>query len=96
MNSPPVGRHHGASHVRYRRRVIEVRPDPELLLQLARARMPFGKYEGLRLIKVPEPYLLWFARKGFPRGVLGQQMALALELKINGLESLIEQLDIVD
>ena len=64
-------------------------PDPVILLELAQARMPFGKYEGWRLIRLPEPYLVWFSREGFPRGKLGQQMALALEIKTNGLEHLV-------
>ncbi len=70
-----------------------LQPDPVVLLELARARMPFGKYEGLRLMRLPEPYLLWFAREGFPRGKLGEQMALALEIKTNGLERLVDALD---
>lgn len=78
--------------MRYRGPVIEVQPDPAQLLQLARARMPFGKYAGLRLMSLPEPYLVWFSRKGFPAGPLGRQMALALEIKTNGLESLIAPL----
>ncbi|MEM9459295.1 MAG: DUF3820 family protein [Myxococcota bacterium] len=72
--------------------MIEVQPDPALLLELAKARMPFGKYAGLRLMRLPEPYLVWFSRQGFPAGHLGRQMALALELKTNGLESLLKPL----
>ena len=34
----------------------------------------------------------WFANQGFPEGRLGELMALALEIKINGLEGLIEPL----
>ncbi len=67
-------------------------PDPTVLLDMARARMPFGKYEGVALMRLPEAYLLWFRQKGFPPGKLGQQMALALEIKTNGLEPLIAEL----
>ena len=56
------------------------------LLQLARTPMPFGKYQGRMLIDLPEEYLLWFAKKGFPQGSLGELMALCLEIKIEGLE----------
>jgi uncharacterized protein (DUF3820 family) len=35
---------------------------------------------------------LWFSNKGFPQGKLGQLLALALEIRINGLESIIEPL----
>ena len=71
---------------------MELAPDPAILLELIRARMPFGKYEGWRLTALPEPYLLYFRRQGFPNGKLGQQMALALEIKANGLEPLIREL----
>lgn len=50
--------------------------------------MPFGKYKGLRLIDLPEPYLVWFSRKGFPSGVLGGQLREVYEIKRNGLEYL--------
>lgn len=54
--------------------------------------MPIGKYRGRLLIDLPEAYLLWFANKGFPDGELGELLKLALEIKINGLEGLIEPL----
>uniref|UniRef100_UPI002E1ADE50 DUF3820 family protein n=1 Tax=Microbulbifer bruguierae TaxID=3029061 RepID=UPI002E1ADE50 len=62
------------------------------LLDIARTPMPFGKYAGRLLIDLPEEYLLWFAKKGFPRGRLGQLMAITLEIKIEGLEGLIKPL----
>lgn len=62
----------------------------EDLLALARMPMPFGKYEGRLLIDLPEEYLLWFQGKGWPEGRLGKLLALCLEIKINGLEGLIE------
>jgi uncharacterized protein (DUF3820 family) len=64
----------------------------EDLLALAQTDMPFGKYSGRKIIDLPEEYLLWFREKGFPEGRLGMLMALALEIKIEGLESLIEPL----
>lgn len=66
--------------------------DKKELIKLAKMKMPFGKYQGTALINLPEAYLIWFANQGFPEGQLGQLMALALEIKINGLESLIEPL----
>jgi len=62
------------------------------LLALANDYMPFGKYQGRVIIDIPEEYLLWFANKGFPEGRLGMLLALALEIKINGLEQIIEPL----
>lgn len=63
------------------------------LIELANTVMPFGKYQGRKLIDLPEPYLLWFERKGtFPSGHLGELMQLALAIKIEGLENLIRPL----
>ncbi|MCW8826243.1 MAG: DUF3820 family protein [Gammaproteobacteria bacterium] len=66
--------------------------DKKNLIKLARQRMPFGKYQGKTIIDLPEEYLLWFAKKEFPKGELGILMQLALEIKINGLESLLTPL----
>ncbi|WP_163934728.1 DUF3820 family protein [Paraferrimonas sp. SM1919] len=49
--------------------------------------MPFGKYKGVPLLKLPEPYLVWWHSNGFPEGTLGQQLALVYEIKLNGLET---------
>ena len=67
-------------------------PEPERLMELVKWRMPFGKYEGVVLIDLPQAYLVWFAQKGFPKGKLGEAMALALEVKHNGLEHLLTPL----
>lgn len=64
----------------------------EDLLHIARNTMPFGKYSGRLIIDLPEPYLLWFKQKGWPSGKLGEWLQLTLEIKINGLESLVEPL----
>lgn len=66
--------------------------DPASLPRLANARMPFGKHAGFLLIDLPEPYLIWFARKGYPPGELGKQMASILSIKENGLEGLLRPL----
>jgi uncharacterized protein (DUF3820 family) len=60
-------------------------PTAEALRALLDARMPFGKYKGRLLFDLPEAYLVWFRRKGFPGGELGQQLLQVLELKENGL-----------
>jgi uncharacterized protein len=64
-------------------------PDQHELVVLARTKMPFGKYQGRYLVHLPEEYLVWFSQNGFPKGKLGQQLALMHEIKINGLEKLI-------
>ena len=66
--------------------------DPAFLDKLANARMPFGKYSGRLLIDLPEAYVLWFERQGFPQGELGEQLASLLAIKANGLETLLRPL----
>ena len=67
-------------------------PDPAVLLKLAKTRMPFGKYEGRLLIDLPKPYVIWFAKKGFPEGELGRMLNILYEVKMNGLEYLFKPL----
>ena len=66
--------------------------DKKDLLSLITTTMPFGKYQGRVLMDIPEEYLLWMNNKGFPQGQLGQLLALALELKIHGLEDILTPL----
>jgi len=54
--------------------------------------MPFGKYKGQLIADLPEPYLLWFSRKGFPRGKLGVLLQTMYEIRLNGLEYLLRPL----
>lgn len=67
-------------------------PDAGEFLALASMRMPFGKYQGSLLIDLPEPYVVWFANKGFPEGKLGRMLQTIYEIKVNGLEYLFEPL----
>jgi len=69
-------------------------PDPELMLKLARMKMPFGKYQGRLLIDLPEPYVVWFHANGFPTGELGVLLQTLYEVKLNGLEYLFKPLKV--
>ncbi len=64
----------------------------EQLEELAKTKMPFGKYKGRLLHELPEPYLVWFSQQGFPAGKLGNQLKLMHEIKVNGLEGLIRKI----
>ncbi len=64
----------------------------EQLIKLAHTIMPFGKYKGRFLIDLPEYYVIWYSNKGFPAGALGDQLKLVYELKLNGLEELIHNI----
>lgn len=54
--------------------------------------MPFGKYRDRLLIDLPEPYVVWFAQEGFPKGRLGDMLRTVYEIKVNGLEYLFDPL----
>lgn len=64
----------------------------QYLLDLAKMKMPFGKYKGMFLIDLPEHYIVWYNNKGFPKGKLGEQLKLVYELKLNGLENIIRKI----
>jgi len=66
--------------------------DQQFLIDLAKMKMPFGKYKGRFLIDLPEHYVVWYKTKGFPNGKLGKQMELVYELQLNGLEEMIREL----
>ena len=66
--------------------------NPQYLAELARSRMPFGKYQGRYLDELPEAYFVWFRNKGWPEGELGVQLQSMFEIKVNGLEHLCREL----
>jgi uncharacterized protein (DUF3820 family) len=66
--------------------------NPQLLQDLVTMQMPFGKYKGRILCDLPESYLIWFQKEGFPPGKLGQLIATLYEIKLNGLEYLLQPL----
>jgi len=66
----------------------QVYPDRAFMQKLLKTRMPYGKYAGKLLIDLPEPYVVWFSQKGFPKGELGDMLHTVYEIKANGLEYL--------
>lgn len=67
-------------------------PNPQLLLDLVKIKMPYGKYKGTLLCNLPVSYLEWFNRKGFPEGKMGMLLQTIYEIKLNGLEDLLKPL----
>ncbi len=65
-------------------------PNPAILVELVKMKMPFGKYQGTILYKLPVSYLEWFQRKGFPEGKLGVQLATLYEIRLNGLDDILK------
>jgi len=66
--------------------------NPQILNDLVTMQMPFGKYKGRIICDLPESYLIWFHNKGFPPGKLGEMLATLYEIKLNGLEYLLQPL----
>ncbi|MBC7721834.1 MAG: DUF3820 family protein [Pedobacter sp.] len=64
----------------------------DLLLQLVTTKMPFGKYKDTIICNLPEFYIEWFQRKGFPKGKLGILLETMYEINLNGLRGLLEPL----
>ncbi len=70
-----------------------------LLLEIGKARMPFGKFgpkdyppSGVPLMDLPPEYLVWFKERGFPKGRLGELMAMICEIKEVGMDAVFEPL----
>lgn len=70
------------------------------LADLARTRMPFGKFgprhfppRGVSLYDLPVEYLAWFARKDcFPQGRLGELLRMVHQMKVDGLDEIFDEL----
>ncbi|HUF60505.1 MAG TPA: DUF3820 family protein [Verrucomicrobiales bacterium] len=65
----------------------------EVLDEIGRARMPFGKFgpqafppQGVPIEDLPVEYLAWFKLRGFPKGRLGQLLEMVYEVKACGMD----------
>ena len=65
---------------------------PEHLQLLLTREMPFGKHKGIVIADLPGNYLAWFAREGFPKGEIGELLAIMYELDHNALRGLLDPL----
>ena len=70
-----------------------------LLAEIARTRIPFGKFgikayppAGVPIMDLPIEYLVWFKERGFPKGRLGELMAQVCEIKEVGMDSVFDPL----
>ena len=63
----------------------------QILIDLAKMKMSYGKYKGRYLIDLPERYIVWYKNKGFPSGKIGKQLELVYEIQLNGLEDIVRE-----
>jgi len=67
-------------------------PDARMLLDLTIERMPYGRYKDYFMCDLPEPYLVWMKNNGFPAGRLGVMLESLYEIKANGLDYLLRNI----
>ena len=70
-----------------------------LLEEIGKTRMPFGKFgrktyppAGVPIMDLPIEYLVWFKERGFPKGRLGELMAQVCEIKEVGMDRVFDPL----
>ena len=66
----------------------------ESLEKITHMKMPFGKYRGIKLINLPESYVIWLYMNRLPDGELGVLLSELYEIKVNGLESLVKSMSL--
>lgn len=67
-------------------------PNKQVLIDLITTKMPFGKYQGRLISDIPEFYLVWFKNKGWPPGKIGYLLQNCYEIKIHGMEPILQEL----
>ncbi len=90
-NVRPIGQKHtesATSSEQGQRSRADLTDNQKLMVELTKYRMPYGKYKDMRLVDLPEPYVVWFSQQGFPEGELGTMLAIVHEIKVNGLDHL--------
>lgn len=66
--------------------------DPEVLKELVTTTIPFGKYKGTVIARLPSTYLAWYARNVTAKGKIGVLLLTMYEIDRNGLRPLLEPL----
>ncbi|RYD38556.1 MAG: hypothetical protein EOP87_01350 [Verrucomicrobiaceae bacterium] len=68
-----------------------------LLVEIGRTRMPFGKFgireyppAGVPIMDLPPEYLAWFKERGFPKGRLGELLAQVNAIKEVGMDTVFD------
>ena len=66
--------------------------NPEILNELVRTKIYFGKYKGRLICDIPVYYLEWLDKNGMPAGKTGMLLSTMLVIKSNGLDHLLDPL----
>ncbi len=66
--------------------------NPAILMELVTKEMPFGKYKGRKFCDLPEEYIVWLYGKGLPAGRMGMLLGTLYEIKVYGLEHILDNL----
>ena len=68
-----------------------------LLVEIGRTRMPFGKFGrkeyppyGVPIMDLPPEYLMWFKERGYPKGRLGELLEQVCEIKGVGMDKVFD------
>jgi uncharacterized protein (DUF3820 family) len=69
--------------------VEDIKPDSQILIDVVKTSMPFGKYKGTLICDLPVYYLEWLQSKGMPPGKLGMMLGTVYEIKTNGLTKIL-------
>ena len=68
-------------------------PDPTILEDLLKVAMPFGKYKGTLISRLPMHYLEWMIQnQAVPAGRMGMLIHTMYEIKLNNLEYLLAKI----
>lgn len=66
-----------------------LQPNPQILVDIVKTRMPYGKYKGTIIADIPISYLEWMAGKGFSNDKLGMMLSTVFEIKTNGVGAIL-------
>ncbi len=72
---------------------MDIKPDKQVLIDLVRTMMPFGKYKDRLICDIPLYYLVWLRQNdAIPKGKIGELLQNAFEIKSNELEPMLRKL----
>ncbi len=71
---------------------MQLGPNPQVLKDIVKTEMPFGKYKGRLICDLPTNYLEWFQTQGVPKGKIGVLLETMFVIRTEGLDYLLKPL----